>query len=298
MQRQQSPPEQPERAFAHRHQRHNRLNDHRRQTQLRRRLPVRPRHQTVQAAARARALPQPQPQERLHQGQQRDVARARHESLRRLRPQALPTAAATQVVLVVLPAAARISAQLGPGETDQQLPVQTTALRLRLRRREGVAEHRPPPAVPRGGLHFGRLPLRSVQLHVGNLPAPLPRPPERHVQGADASRPHVQQQQFAAGGATVSVGGRFARFVAAAAVVGRPQPARAERVRQVQPELQDDLRPGVPHALAPQTGGGRPPAAQARGEAEMPGVQRELQGAPPPDAPHDGPSGQGRRPRR
>ena len=62
-----------------------------------------------------------------------------------------------------------------------------------------------------------------------------------------------------------------------------------ELVRQVQPVLQDDLRPRVPHALPPQEGvrGGVPGEEEAGGEAHLPDLPRVLPRAAPPLPTHD-----------
>uniref|UniRef100_A0A8D2KYE5 PR domain zinc finger protein 8 n=1 Tax=Varanus komodoensis TaxID=61221 RepID=A0A8D2KYE5_VARKO len=76
---------------------------------------------------------------------------------------------------------------------------------------------------------------------------------------------------------------------AAPALLHLAVPAGAELVRQVQRLLPHDLRPGVPHALAPQEGVRARAAGQAaaRGEAQVPHLQRVLPRAPPPLPAHD-----------
>uniref|UniRef100_A0A2K6TS18 PR domain zinc finger protein 8 n=1 Tax=Saimiri boliviensis boliviensis TaxID=39432 RepID=A0A2K6TS18_SAIBB len=76
---------------------------------------------------------------------------------------------------------------------------------------------------------------------------------------------------------------------AAAALLHLAVSARAELVRQVQCLLPHDLRPGVPHEVAPQKGvcDGALGETAARGETQVPHLQRVLQGAPPPLQAHD-----------
>uniref|UniRef100_G1TZ56 PR domain zinc finger protein 8 n=1 Tax=Oryctolagus cuniculus TaxID=9986 RepID=G1TZ56_RABIT len=76
---------------------------------------------------------------------------------------------------------------------------------------------------------------------------------------------------------------------AAATLFHLAVPAGAELVRQVQRLLPHDLRPGVPHEVAPQKGvrDGAPGQAAAGGETQVPHLQRVLQGAPPPLQAHD-----------
>uniref|UniRef100_A0A7M4EL19 PR domain zinc finger protein 8 n=1 Tax=Crocodylus porosus TaxID=8502 RepID=A0A7M4EL19_CROPO len=71
---------------------------------------------------------------------------------------------------------------------------------------------------------------------------------------------------------------------AAAALLHVAVPAGAELVRQVQRLVPHDVRPGLPHALAPQEGVRARAARQAppRGEAQVPHLQRVLPRAPPP----------------
>uniref|UniRef100_A0A452HLU6 PR domain zinc finger protein 8 n=1 Tax=Gopherus agassizii TaxID=38772 RepID=A0A452HLU6_9SAUR len=75
----------------------------------------------------------------------------------------------------------------------------------------------------------------------------------------------------------------------AAALLHLAVPAGPELVRQVQRLLPHDLRPGVPHALAPQEGVRPGAAGQAppRGETQVPHLQRVLPRAPPPLPAHD-----------
>lgn len=79
----------------------------------------------------------------------------------------------------------------------------------------------------------------------------------------------------------------------AAALSRRPIPARAERLRQVQHQLPHDLRPGVPHEVAPQERLGRHEQEEARGEAQVSGVRGVVQGTAPPHQAHDRAPGQG-----
>ncbi|XP_032190593.1 PR domain zinc finger protein 8 isoform X3 [Mustela erminea] len=162
------------------------------------------------------------------------------------------------------------------------------------RRRRG-----PRQALPRRGRPAGR-------------EAPGRRGPERRLRGAGGRRRrrrrgrpaqaeplplrHRLLAQELGGRGGGGGGGRGAPAAAAAvgahaaaAVLHVAVSARAELVRQVQRVLPHDLRPGVPHALAPQEGvrDGAPGEAAARGEAQVPHLQRVLQGAPPPLQAHD-----------
>uniref|UniRef100_A0A8C7E5S7 PR domain zinc finger protein 8 n=1 Tax=Naja naja TaxID=35670 RepID=A0A8C7E5S7_NAJNA len=76
---------------------------------------------------------------------------------------------------------------------------------------------------------------------------------------------------------------------AAAALLHLALPAGSELVRQVQRLFPHDVRPGVPHALPPQEGvrAGAAGEEAARGEAQVPHLQRVLPRAPPPLAAHD-----------
>lgn len=143
----------------------------------------------------------------------------------------------------------------------------------------GGRHHLIQPALP------GRPPRRQAPRRRAGRQ--LPRAGRRRRRGQAEPvrlRHHLLAQELRRHPAADAVGAHLA-----AAVLHLTLPAGAELVRQVQRIVPHDLRPRLPHALAPQEGvrHGAHGEAAARGEAQVPHLQRVLPGAAPPVASHD-----------